>query len=180
MTAFSRCGALILPLALALAACGERGGDTAGSTVTAEEVASRASDYVKPEPGLYRTSIEILEVDIPNAPPQVREMMKSSAASNQTHEYCVTPQDVEKGLEQAIRKSQQGDCDYKKFEVAGGRIDAVMTCRQQGQTVDMTMSGSGTATSSDMEMTMKMQMPGVGESTIRSRSRSERIGDCPA
>lgn len=170
-------------LALGLSACGSRADDNAAASdepLTTKEIASRADGFVKPEPGLYRSTMAILEVDIPNAPPQARDMMKNSFSSSKPQEYCVTPQDVEKGFEEAIRKSQQGACDYKKFDVDGGKIEAVLTCTQEGQTMDMTLSGTGTSTTSDMVMTMRMDMPGVGKSTIRARSKSERIGDCPA
>ena len=59
-------------------------------------------------------------------------------------------------------------------------IDAVMTCTQQGRSVNMTLSGTGTSTSSDMTMAMEMDMPGVGKGTIKARSSNRRIGDCPA
>lgn len=166
-------------LVLALAGCGEGGSENA-APVSREQVASRARDFVKPEPGLYRSTVEIEEFAIPGAPPQVAEMMRNSAKSNQSHDYCVTAEDVEKGFEETLRKSQQGECDYKRFDIDGGRIDAALTCRDQGRTVDIQLSGTGTATSSDMAMSMTMDLPGMGEGTIRARSRSERIGACPA
>lgn len=162
--------------------CGERAAsneEEAEGSVPQSQVADRARDLVRPEPGLYRSTVEIQEFDIPGAPPQVAEMMRNSMSSNST-EYCLTPEDVAKGYEESIRKSQQGECDYKRFDVDGGKIDAALTCTDQGRTVDLTLSGTGTRTSSDMAMTMKMDMGPTGQGTIRARSRSERIGDCPA
>lgn len=170
-------------LLFVLAGCGEKAGsDAAGDAgkVSQDQVASRARDLVKPEPGLYRATVEIQEFAIPGAPPQVAAMMRDSAVSAQATEYCLTPEDVAKGYEESIRKSQQGECEYKRFDVDGGKIEAALTCTDQGRTVDLALSGTGDATSSDMAMTMKMDMGGMGEGTIRARSRSERIGDCPA
>ena len=170
-------------LLLVLAGCGEKAGsdaDEGGVAVPQAQVSSRARDLLKPEPGLYRATVEIQEFAIPGAPPQVAAMMRESAMSAQNTEYCLTPEDVEKGYEESIRKSQQGECEYKRFDVDGGKIEAALTCTDQGRTVDMTLSGTGDRTSSGMAMTMKMDMGGMGEGTIRARSRSERIGDCPA
>lgn len=171
-----------IALFLLVSGCGESAApdaDAVGGAVSQEQVADRARDLVRPEPGLYRSTTQIQEFDIPGAPPQVAEMMRESMSSSST-EYCLTPEDVAKGYEESIRKSQQGECDYKRFDVDGGKIEAALTCIDQGRKVDLTLSGTGTSTSSDMAMTMKMDMGPGGQGTIRARSRSERIGDCPA
>ena len=178
-----------LALALALGACSSNdgaavgeGADTAqaGGSMNAAEAAKarRASEGIRPQPGLYRSTTEITEFDIPNAPAQVKEMMRNSAVSKQATEYCLTLAEVEKGFEESLRKSQQGDCDYRRFNVSGGTIEAAMTCRQDGRTVDLTLSGKGTRTSSDMAMTMNTDMGPMGKGTIRARTKTERIGDC--
>lgn len=156
---------------------GEAGAAAVGS-VFKETMIERAGNFVRPQPGLYRSTNEILEFDIPGAPPQVKEMMRNSASSRQAIEYCVTPEEAAKGFEESIRKSQEGDCDYKRFDVDGGRIAAELTCRQDGRTVELTLSGKGNSTSSEMDMTMKTDMGELGAGTIRARSRSERIGEC--
>lgn len=174
---------LAVTLLLALAGCGEKAGSGPGEdgeAVSPEQVADRARGFVKPDPGLYRVKVEIEEFAVPGAPPQVAEMIRQSAMSGQESEYCLTPEEVEKGWEESIRKSQQGDCVYKRFDADGARIDAQLTCTDQGRTVDLTLSGTGGRTSSDMAMTMKMAMGEMGEATIRARSRSQRVGDCPA
>ena len=178
-------------LVLALAACGgeaapdaERvSGSTSpssetGGSLSKETVIERAGNAIRPQPGLYRSTTEITEFDIPNAPAQVKEMMRNSAVSKQATEYCLTLAEVEKGFEESLRKSQQGDCDYRRFNVSGGTIEAAMTCRQDGRTVDLTLSGKGTRTSSDMAMTMNTDMGPMGKGTIRARTKTERIGDC--
>lgn len=168
-----------LAICLALAACNDKAPSAdAGGSVPSEQVAAAARDFVRPEPGLYRSTVEFLEVDIPGAPPQAAEMIRQSSGQGQVSEYCLTAADVEKGFEESLRKSQRGDCDYKRFDVDGRKVDAVMVCSEQGRSVEMTLSGTGDATSSDMSMTMKMDMGQMGSGTIKARSRSERIGAC--
>ena len=177
---------LAIAVSTALAACGP--GPTAdgpGATAkgsersVAAQVAAAGADLPRPDPGLYRTTVQIVEFDMPGAPNGAAEMMRDSMQQDRTSDNCVTPADVEKGYEDMVRRSQQGDCTFKRFDVAGGRIDAAMACRsERGGTSDIIMTGRAERTSSDMDMTMKMKLPGMGQSTMRMKSRSERIGPC--
>lgn len=171
----------VLPIvALGLAACGSPD-DPAGSgdSISVEEAAERAKESgVKPEPGEYRVTMEVLEVDIPGAPPEAVKMMREMMGG-QTHQYCLTQDDVDKGFEEMARQSQDGDCSFERFDVDGGSLDAKMTCTQDGQgSVTMTMQGTGSATSSEMDMLMEGNMGGMGKSSIHMKARHERIGDC--
>lgn len=174
---------LLAPIAtLALAACSSEEPDTidSGEEVSMEEVAARAkASAIKPEPGQYRVTMEVLEVDIPGAPEGAADMMRGMM-SGQSHSYCMTQEDVDKGFEEMARNSQEGsDCSFQRFDIDGGEFDAKMTCRADGQGVmTMTMKGSGTPTSSEVDMTMEGNMGGMGDSTIRMRAKHERTGDC--
>lgn len=166
--------------ALALAACGSEESEPAsGESLSGEEVAERARGAVQPEPGQYRVSMKVLEVDIPGAPESAVDMMKGMMES-ETHEYCLTPEDVEKGYEEIAKQSQQdGDCSFKRFDVDGGDLDAEMVCEVEGQgAMTMAMEGSMTPTRSVMEMAMTGNMAGMGDSTIRMQATHERVGDC--
>ncbi len=168
--------------AFALAACSSEAPETAdsGEEVSMEEVAERAKESaIKPEPGQYRVTMEVLEVDVPGAPEGAADMMRGMMAGR-SHSYCLTQEDVEKGFEQMARNSQEDDnCSFQRFDIDGGDFDAKMTCDAQGQgTMTMTMKGKGTPTSSEVEMTMKGNMTGMGDSTIRMKASHERTGDC--
>lgn len=170
-------------MAMVLSACGNdadtRVGAEGAAAPSSAEVARRAQDMVRPEPGQYRATMELLEADFPGAPPQVAEMMRQSRSAGQSHEYCLTPEDVEKGFSESVRRSQTGDCAYERFDVSRGKFDAAMICKEGGQEVRIAISGTGDETSSDMTMAMEMDMPGIGKGTMRMRSRNERIGPCP-
>ncbi|MBE5074133.1 DUF3617 domain-containing protein [Erythrobacteraceae bacterium E2-1 Yellow Sea] len=175
---------LATPLAaisLGLAACGSADDQSAGSgdSISVEEAAERAkASGVKPEPGQYRVTMEVLEVDIPGAPPQAVQMMREMMGG-QSHQYCLTQEDVDKGFEEMARQSQDGDCTFERFDMDGGDLDAKMVCTQDGQgSVTMNLKGTGGATRSDMDMLMEGNMGGMGKSTIHMRATHERIGDC--
>lgn len=178
-----RNSALFLSLAsMLLISCGDAGDTSASGNdgIDMKEAAARAkSSVIKPTPGQYRVTMEVLEVDIPGAPASAADMMKQMMGG-QSHEYCLRKGDVDKGFEEMARQSQEGgDCTFQRFNVAGGNFDAQMTCKHAGQGVmTMTMKGAGTPTRSQMEMTMKGNFSGMGDSTIRMKSTHERIGDC--
>lgn len=162
------------------------GAESAGGSGTVEgdlslgEVAERAREgTVRPQPGQYRAQVELVDLDIPGAPPQAKEMMRSSMAS--TNEFCLTEEDVEEGFRQLASQPQGGDCSFSKFDVDGGAIDAMMQCTNPGGgTVDITMQGTGAETSSEFTMTMSGNLGGTGEGSMTMVQTSERIGDCPA
>ena len=166
---------------LALAACGgdttaqEEGGDI--SMAEAAEIAQ--SNAIKPQPGQYKVTMEILEVSIPGAPAGAADMMKDMMAG-QSHSYCMTQEDVDKGFEEMARQSQEGgDCTFRRFDVSGGDFDAEMVCNVEGQgAMTMKMEGEGTPTRSVMNMTMNGDMGGMGKMTMRMKATHERIGDC--
>jgi hypothetical protein len=171
-----------MTFALALVACsgGEEKKAGSGETVSSKEVAEKARDMVKPKPGLYRSTVELLEVDIPGAPAGAADMMKGMmGSSNSTSEYCLTQADVDRGFEEMLKNSQKGECTFERFEADGGEIDAVMNCTAQGgNAMRMTMQGTGGATSSEMTMNMETEMPGMGKANMRMTAKHQRIGDC--
>lgn len=170
----------LVAITLGLSACGSADEEAgSGEGISIEEAAERAKDSgVKPQPGQYRVTMEVLEVDIPGAPPEAVKMMRDMMGG-QSHEYCLTQEDVDKGFEEMARQSQDGECSFERFDMDGGDLDAKMVCTQAGQgSVTMTLTGTGSATRSDMDMLMEGNMTGMGKSTIHMKAKHERIGDC--
>lgn len=168
--------------ALALSACGDPGPDTdADGTISMDEAQAEIerSDALKPQAGQYRATMELVELEAENAPPQAVDMMKQMMS--RSFEYCLTQEEADRGFEQMARESQDDSCTFDRFDVEGGDIDAIMNCEGEGgETMRMTMSGTGTETTSDMTMKMEGNIPGQGEGRITMRTQHERIGDCDA
>lgn len=174
--------AISASLIVALVACGgsgqNEGADNGEAVSMAEAVDQARSGQMRPEPGQYTATIEVLDVQIPGAPEGAAEMMRGMMSTTTTR-YCLTQEDVEKGFENMVRQSQDGDCTFERFDVNGGTFDGRMVCNVQGQgTMTMTMHGEGTPTSSTVDMTMNGDIGGMGQSTIRMRAKHERVGDC--
>lgn len=155
-------------IAVTAAFVGAAGGD---------HVSAAAQDpQMKPDPGQYRSDIELVSIDIPGAPPQVADMMRGMMG--RTVEYCLTQEEVDQGFESVARRSQEGDCNFQRFDASGGNIDALMTCDVDGRMMTMTMTGTGTSTTSDITMRMEGDMGGMGEGSMTLRAKHQRIGDC--
>lgn len=174
---------VVAACSIALASCGSSDADADGDgKISMEEAAAKSEDLVKPEPGQYRVTVEMVDLQMPGAPPEVQEMMKNAMDQGpQTNEHCLTAEDAAKGFEEMIKESQaQENCTFEKFDADGGNIDAVMVCQAPGQpAARMTMKGVGTSTSSKMDMTMNVTGPDGKEMKMVMKSSQERIGDCP-
>lgn len=171
-----------LAATLALAACGSPDPDTDGDgKISMEEAQAslEASGAVKPQPGQYRASVELLDFQAPGAPPNATEMMQGMF--QRTFEYCLSPEEAERGFEEMAKTSQNGDCSFETFEADGNDIDAVMVCTGGGMgEMRVTLDGSGDETSSEMTMSMQGDFSGEGEGSMTMTTKHERIGDCPA
>ncbi len=177
-------GAGLALTALALAGCGggavdaDADGDGSISSEEMREAVAEAGGDMKPEPGKYSTTMEMIEIDMPGAPDAVKNMMGSMM--NQTTEYCLTPEMAEKGWEESIKDGQNGECDVTTFTLDDGEVDMKMACEVEGGAGAMAieMSGDVTSTTSDLTMSMNGSVPQMGEVSMKMGFKQKRIGDC--
>jgi hypothetical protein len=178
-----------LAAAILLAACGgdaDTAADAEGDGAAGDGAAlAEAAGAIKLQPGLYRTSFEQLEFNVPGASNAVKQQMQASmggpAEVAKPITYCFTPeQAAANGPEEMAKKMAEGNCTATRFDVSGGSISSEMQCSgADGVTTRVLMDGQMTATGSTMTMTQEMQIPVVGKIEIKSRATSERVGDCP-
>lgn len=171
----------VLPLALVglLAACD----NAAEAPKTVEDAARQAASLEKPKPGKYSSSVKVLEFDIPGLPPAQADQMKNmmGGLASQTHEFCLTAEEVAKGYEEMVRKSTEGNCTFEKFDASTNKLDARMSCEMdEGMKADVTLQGTMGATRSQMVMEIDQTAPGVPGGAIHTKMEvnNERIGDC--
>lgn len=166
--------------AVMLAGCSGGGAADADGNgeVTLKEAAKQAeAQGLKPEPGQYKATIVMTGIEIPGMP---AEMAGHGAGMTTTTEYCLTKKQVANGFEEMMKRGQNGECSYERFNLDGGKIDAVMVCKTPDGEARMTMIGTATPTTSDFTATMAMNFDGAGDATMKFDAKHERIGDCPA
>ncbi len=132
-------------------------------------------DEMRPMSGQYQSNISLISVNLPDAPPQVANMM--GQVMNRDFDYCLSEEDIAEGYRSTMNRSQQGDCSYQRFRAVDGEIDAEMVCNVDGRQMNMSMQGTGSPTSSDITMTMSGDF-GIGPGTVTMRVVQQRTGDC--
>lgn len=167
--------------AIALAACGNSNDAAADGQVTADEVEAAASEMVKPQPGQYSLKVELTDFDVPNMPDAMKTQMRTAMEQGfaQTNSYCVTAEQAEKGARGMAEQMNDLPCEYSRFDVNGGKLDAEGTCKgADGTEGKVTLSGETKATSSTMTVNMEQGLPGGTKANIGMKMTSERTGEC--
>ncbi|MEO8618321.1 MAG: DUF3617 domain-containing protein [Sphingomicrobium sp.] len=132
------------------------------------------------QPGLWATTIELVDFQAPGMPPEMLSRMRTQMGSGQKQERCVTKEEVEK-LDAFIGQNN-ANCVFEKYKVSAGQIDGKATCKPGGMTQTMTMKGTYSKTKSDMTMTSELTgaPPPMGNAKTIMNVKSERVGDCDA
>jgi hypothetical protein len=162
-----------------IAGCSGGNADADGNgEVSMKEAAKKAeAEGLKPQAGQYKAVITMTGIEIPGMP---AEMKGHGAGMVTTTEYCLTQAEVDKGFEEMMKRGQNGECSYESFNLAGGKMDAVMVCKTPQGDARMTMNGTVTPTTSDFTASMAMKFPDAPEGTMTFAAKHERVGDCPA
>ena len=171
---------IALAAAALLGACSGAGtsdADGDGKVSLGEAAKQAEAQGMKPEPGLYKTTVTMTGLEIPGMPP---EMEDHGAGLVTTVEDCLTAEEVEKGFEGMVKQGQNGECAYETFSLADGKIDAVLVCKAEGRAIRTSMSGPATSTGADLIATSALEFDGAGKGTMTATIKHERIGECPA
>jgi hypothetical protein len=165
---------------LSLSACGKS--DTGPKTM--DQAKEEAAKLERPKPGLYSQSMTISKFEIPGAPPEVAKAMQDAMTKGQEHQFCLTAEMAEKGYRDMFDKvGGNGECKYDRFDVSGGKIDAVLQCANatEGKGT-ITMSGTVSEEGSDVNVAVEQQggKAPMANTKIAMHVTSKRIGDCPA
>lgn len=171
--------------ALPLAAC-NKAGEVEAKNASASEVAKKVQDaggagsFVNP--GRWVSKITLQEMSMPGMPAGAQAQMKELMGQVQTHESCLTAEDVKKPKEDFFA-GEDKNCRYDHFTMGNGKIDAQMTCqaKEQGDAVmKMTMAGTYSGDTYHMQMGMTSDAgDALGKGmTMKMRVDANRVGQC--
>ncbi|MDE8650184.1 DUF3617 domain-containing protein [Novosphingobium album (ex Liu et al. 2023)] len=150
---------------------------TAPASETAESVAAKvAAARIEPRPGRWEVSMQIRDIDIPGLPPEMKDMMKGRMSVMHNTATCLTAQEAARPRT-GFFKPGNDDCTYQHFDMAGGRVDAAMTCEDRGMTQTMRMSGTYGEESYDIAIESDGRIEGRPMS-MDMVIRSRRVGEC--
>lgn len=178
-------GILLTTCVVALASC-NKGPQVEAKNASAEEVAKKVQQaggtgsFVNP--GRWVSKVTIEQMTMPGIPAGAAAQMKSLAGQVQTHESCLTPEEVKQPKADFFAGNDK-NCRYDHFTMAGGKIDAQMTCQAPGKgdsAMKMTMAGtySGDAYQMEMGMTSDAGDALTKGMAMKMRVDANRVGQC--
>lgn len=123
------------------------------------------------QPGKWQTTVTIVDVQMPRAPPDIAAAMKERPT---TVTACVTPEQAKAGPRAALKAN--AGCRFTEYSAARGRIATKMVCNRPGGA--MTAVSSGTYSATRYDMIGKAVMGDAMKGTVTTRTASRRIGGC--
>lgn len=174
--------------ALMLAGCNAAEEGTADADgdgkISSEEMAGAAKALTKLQPGEYKMSMELLEIEDANLSEEDIKKAKEGFAmmSNMAPPRCITGEEEDEGMMGLAKEMQNGDCETTKLNSSASKIDAEMTCSGPNGTATVVLDGTASETSSSMTMTMSQPegQDAGGPKKAVMRIGMERTGDCQA
>ena len=136
------------------------------------------------QPGQWETTVQIANVEVPGAPPEVAEQMAMLLRQAQTESHCLTPEqaaDPTAGMANPTGRAE--GCTFSERTFSGGRIHVVSSCPAPAGQGEVRSTLEGTYTPTNMEAQMNVEgpsgMPGT-QQTVRltGTMTSRRTGDC--
>jgi hypothetical protein len=130
------------------------------------------------EPGLWRSKVSVLEMNIPGIPPEYQAKMKQSMADsrNRASTHCITAEDVKKPKADFFGADKS--CKYDHFTMGGGKIDIQMVCSEEGASQTTNLAGSYTPTSYSMDMSSSGSGGDAKGMSMKMHVDSQRVGEC--
>jgi hypothetical protein len=172
---------IAIACALPLAGCNSEP-EVRAENASVGEVAAKVADadiesFVRP--GKWQSSVQIEKFELPGAPPEAADAMRSMAHRAQVNESCLTPEQAKRPKEDFFA-GEGKNCRYERFAMGNGKIDAVMKCAGDGMAQTMAMQGTYGPDAYQMRMSMNAQAGAgpPGGMTMTMRVDAKRIGEC--
>ena len=142
-----------------------------------KEVAG-VSEEVRFSPGRWETKIKMTALEVPGMPPELKAAIDSKIGQEQTVFQCLTPEEAAKPSGKFFGAEANDQCSYEKFETAGGKIDAVMSCKGEKGIDKATINGTYTAETYTLAMAVDGAAGPTGPMSMKMAMNSRRVGDC--
>ncbi|MEM1052648.1 MAG: DUF3617 domain-containing protein [Pseudomonadota bacterium] len=181
-------GAVLLTSVFALTACGgapDADTDRDGTITQGEAQAALANSDIGITPGEWENTVEFVEIEFDESqfPAEARGMMGSvletMRGQKTTTKSCVTEAEAKEPAAEMFSGNDSADCEYSKFEFAGGSVDMAMTCNDPvSGKATITNTGTYDETSYAMEMDISVEGGEMGVMKISAKSGGKLVGEC--
>lgn len=145
--------------------------------MTAAAVSAEATKLVF-RPGEWETRTQVAALRVPGVAP---ETLKGATDTPTITRSCMSAADAAKPSADFMSGTSDGNCVFQRFSLAGGRVDAAMTCAPAGAPAKAALTLKGTYAPESFAQTMNMIVDLPGEDmTMTARVAGRRIGACAA
>lgn len=177
--------ALAFAVLAPLAACNS-GPDVSATNATPGEVqeklaaATGGGNELVVQPGRWEGTMTISGMEVPNLPAEARAQMKAQMGGDKPFVSCVTEEDVKQQKAFFTGDAEDKSCKYDRFNLSGGKLDAVMSCDRGGEgKATITMDGEYSADSYRMNVATQAKGAGpMGDMTMKMTVAARRVGAC--
>ncbi len=154
--------------------------DVDSAQVTRLMKAAREKTALKP--GLWRLQIAIQSAELGDVSPDVRAA-QDEAIRKQARDTtaCRTEKEL-KPLDLEQLEKAAGTCRFARYELAGGRIDADITCKKEGApATHIRAAGTSSPTGFDILLSQQNGLKGQpGYLAFKVQATGKRLGECAA
>lgn len=172
----------IILLPALLAACNSSPSVTA-TNASAKEVNAKVAAAMDGgafiSPGHWDGTMTMGNVQMPGMTPEIAARMKDHMSKARSFSSCVTPEQARAPKDAIYGKGEESRCKYDHFTMAGGTIDALMTCGAGGLQQTMTMKGTYAPDAYHMTVATAGKGPDAAQSMSMTMTiDAKRAGAC--
>lgn len=146
---------------------------------TTEQTAPEPEVATALTPGQWEVTAEVTKLTaMDNGTPAIN----TPAGTTTTISHCVGAEEVKKPAAEMFGGENSGDCQYRNFYMARGRLNASLSCQPKGLSgsVMTTVDGNFTADSLDATSTVETYLASSGDVRIATKVTGRRVGECKA
>ncbi len=147
----------------------------AGAPAVQAAAAGPAATAIAFEPGQWEITVEILRASMPNMPAGATPPPQPPIIVR----HCLTPEQAARPNANFLTgSSDTAGCTSENLTMRGGRLQGVVQCNSEGNTMRSTLDGQFTPTSYALDTQVHTVSAGM-TMDLATRTSARRTGDCP-
>ncbi|HVJ02809.1 MAG TPA: DUF3617 family protein [Sphingomonas sp.] len=179
--------ALVLPALSACQSAEEKRAAETGEIEVSDASSAEVSKLMKAaqakrvmKPGQWRLELRVLSADTGNGPLAADDpKMVKLKGQERTTTACRGEKDL-KPIDLEQLEKVAGECHFPRYSLVGGKLDAVIECKQpNGATMHMTARGTTAADGFDVTLDQRSGTAGKPDYlALQLRASGTRLGEC--
>ena len=173
----------LIPLMLAaLYGCSGNQSDTDGDgTISSKErtVELAKDGYLPMQAGRWKTEFKFSEIDVPRLGKDEKQSILREMEQNSSGISCLSAEDASKPGADFFGGEGAEDCTYKKFDIAGNRVNMHVSCGMAGMgKVEMDLDGTVGDTKFEYDTKFAVSVPIAGKIKLAGKMTGTHDGAC--